>query len=204
MYRKTPEVELKTKDTVLIALFTALIIALGLVPPIPMPLVPVPLTLQTFGVMLAGLILGPTRAGLVLLLYVMIALLGLPVLPGGRAGLAVLAGPTAGFLLGMIPGAVLTGWLALVLNRNDNPKAGSHSRGVLTSTPSWQIARYAFAAMVGGIVLVYAIGIPWLALVTKMGLTKACWAMVVFLPGDVLKALVAAVVAQRIRRLNMV
>ena len=204
MYRKTPEVELKTKDTVLIALFTALIIALGLVPPIPMPLVPVPLTLQTFGVMLAGLILGPTRAGLVLLLYVMIALLGLPVLPGGRAGLAVLAGPTAGFLLGMIPGAVLTGWLALVLNRNDNLKAGSHSRGALTSTPSWQIARYAFAAMVGGIVLVYAIGIPWLALVTKVGLTKACWAMVVFLPGDVLKALVAAVVAQRIRRLNMV
>lgn len=195
---------MKTKDIVLIALFTALIIALGLVPPIPMPLVPVPLTLQTFGVMLAGLILGPTRAGLVLLLYVTIALLGLPVLPGGRAGLAVLAGPTAGFLLGMIPGAVVTGWLALVLNRNDNPKTGLHSHGTFKSTPSWQIARYAFAAMVGGIVLVYALGIPWLALVTKMGLTKACWAMVVFLPGDVLKALVAAVVAQRIRRLNMV
>lgn len=203
---------MKTKDIVLIASFTALIIALGLVPPIPMPLVPVPMTLQTFGVMLTGLILGPTRAGLVLLLYVMIALLGLPVLPGGRAGLALLAGPTAGFLLGMIPGAVVTGWLALVLNRNDNPKAGSdskakagsHSRGTLKSTPSWQIARYAFAAMVGGIVLVYALGIPWLALVTQMGLTNACWAMVVFLPGDVLKALIAAVVAQRIRRLNMV
>jgi len=76
----------KTKDIVLIALFTALIIALGLVPPIPMPLVPVPLTLQTFGVMLAGLILGPARAGLVLLLYVTIAMLGLPVLPGGGLG----------------------------------------------------------------------------------------------------------------------
>ena len=195
---------MKTKDIVLIALFTALIIALGLVPPIPMPLVPVPLTLQTFGVMLAGLILGPTRAGLVLLLYVMIALLGLPVLPGGRAGLAVLAGPTAGFLLGMIPGAVVTGWLALVLDRNSKLKADSRSHEALQSSPKWEIVRYALAAMVGGIVLVYAIGIPWLALVTKMGLTKACWAMVVFLPGDVLKALVAAVVAQRIRRLNMV
>jgi len=195
---------LKTKDVVLIALFTALIIALGLVPPIPMPLVPVPLTLQTFGVMLAGLILGPTRAGLVLLLYVMIALLGLPVLPGGRAGLAVLAGPTAGFLLGMIPGAVVTGWLALMLDHNDKSKADSSSHDTLKPTPWWQIARYSLAAMAGGIVLVYAIGIPWLALVTKMGLTKACWAMVVFLPGDLLKALVAAVVAQRIRRLNMV
>jgi biotin transport system substrate-specific component len=194
----------KTKDIVLIALFTALIIALGLVPPIPMPLVPVPVTLQTFGVMLAGLILGPKRAGLVLLLYVMIALLGLPVLPGGRAGLAVLAGPTAGFLLGMIPGAIVIGWLALVLDRTDKSKASSSSHEALQSNPKWEIMRYALAAMVGGIVLVYAIGIPWLALVTKMGLAKACWAMVVFIPGDVLKALVAAVVAQRIRRLNMV
>lgn len=195
---------MKTKDIVLVALFTALIIALSLVPPIPMPLVPVPLTLQTFGVMLAGLILGPTRAGLVLLLYVMIALLGLPVLPGGRAGLAVLAGPTAGFLLGMIPGAVLTGWLALVLNRDSKLETDLSSHEALQSNPKWQILRYALAAMAGGIVLVYAIGIPWLALVTKMGLTKACWAMIVFLPGDLLKALVAAVVAQRIRRLNLV
>jgi biotin transport system substrate-specific component len=195
---------LKTKDIVLVALFTALIIALSLVPPIPMPLIPVPLTLQTFGVMLAGLILGPTRAGLVLLLYVMVALLGLPVLPGGRAGLAVLAGPTAGFLLGMIPGAVVTGWLALVLNRDGKLKTGSSLHEAFQSNPKWQIVRYALAAMLGGIVLVYAIGIPWLALVTKMGLTKACWAMMVFLPGDLLKALVAAVVAQRIRRLNLV
>ena len=195
---------MKTKDIVLIALFTALIIALGLVPPIPMPLVPVPVTLQTFGVMLAGLILGPKRAGLVLLLYVMIALLGLTVLPGGRAGLAVLAGPTAGFLLGMIPGAVVIGWLTLVLDRDSKLKAHSSSHQALQSNPKWQIVRYALAAMLGGIVLVYAIGIPWLALVTKMGLTKACWAMVVFLPGDLLKALVAAVIAQRIRRLNLV
>jgi biotin transport system substrate-specific component len=194
----------KTKDIVLIALFTALIIALGLVPPIPMPLVPVPVMLQTFGVMLAGLILGPKRAGLVLLLYVMIALLGLPVLPGGRAGLAVLAGPTAGFLLGMIPGAVVIGWLALVLDRDSKLTTHLSSHEALQSNPKWQIMRFALAAMLGGIVLVYAIGIPWLALVTKMGLTKACWAMVVFLPGDLLKALVAAFVAQRIRRLNMV
>ena len=197
---------MKTKDIVLIALFTALIIALGLVPPIPMPLAPVPLTLQTFGVMLAGLLLGPARAGLVLLLYVMIALVGLPVLPGGRAGLAVLAGPTAGFLLGMIPGAVLTGWLAHLLSRADPSRAVSNPQYAtkINQTPIWQILRYALAALMGGIVLVYAVGIPWLALVTKMDLTKACWAMVVFIPGDLLKVLVAAVVAQRIRRLNMV
>jgi biotin transport system substrate-specific component len=104
----------------------------------------------------------------------------------------------------MIPGAVAIGWLALVLDRGSKLKASSSSHQALQANPKWQIVRYALAAMAGGIVLVYAIGIPWLALVTKMGLTKACWAMVVFLPGDVLKALVAAVVAQRIRRLNLV
>lgn len=196
---------MKTKDIVLIALFTALIIALGLVPPIPMPLVPVPITLQTFGVMLAGLILGPKRAGFVLLLYVMLAVLGLPVLPGGRAGLAVLAGPTAGFLLGMIPGAVVTGWLATWFSRAEpsGENSSSHHPTKTNQAPVWEIARYALAAVVGGLVLVYAIGIPWLMFVTKMDFTKACWAMVVFVPGDLLKALLAAVVAQRIRRLNM-
>jgi biotin transport system substrate-specific component len=195
---------LKTKDIVLIALFTALIVALSLVPPIPMPLVAVPLTLQTFGVMLAGLILGPTRAGLVLLLYVTIALLGLPVLPGGRAGLVVLLGPTAGFLLGMIPGAVVTGWLATLCANSDKPHAASSARGALEGAQRWQVARYTLAAILGGIVVVYAVGIPWLAVVAKMDFIKACWAMLVFLPGDMLKAIVAAVVAQRIRRLNMV
>ena len=194
---------MKTRDIVLIALFTALIVVLSLLPPIPLPLIPVPLTLQTFGVMLAGLILGPARAGLALLLYVLIALLGLPVLPGGRAGLAVLAGPTAGFLLGMIPGAFVTGWLAVLSSTNEKSKAVSSPYDAIGSTPAWQIARCILAAVVGGIVLVYAIGIPWLVFVTKMDFTKACWAMVVFVPGDMLKAIVAAVVAHRIRRLNM-
>ncbi len=178
---------MKTKDIALIALFSALIVALGLVPPIPMPLVPVPITLQTFGVMLAGLLLGPMRASLVLLLYVGLALLGLPVLPGGRAGLAVLAGPTAGFLLGMIPGAALTGWLARKSTKN--PQVNRF----------YDTSRCALAAFCGGIVVVYGIGVPWLAFVTDMGLTKACWAVLVFLPGDLVKALVAAGVAQRIR-----
>ncbi len=187
---------LKTKDIVLVALFTALLIVLGLIPPIPLPGVPVPVTLQTFGVMLAGLILGPVRGGLVLLLYVVLALLGLPVLPGGRAGLAVLAGPTAGFLLGMIPGAILTGWLA------GRPVAQGHlaqGAGVW-----WQILRCWAASMLGGVVLVYAFGIYWMAHVAGMDLPKAVWVMLVFVPGDTFKAVVAAVVAQRIRRLNLV
>ena len=190
---------LKTKDLVLIALFTAMIVVLGLIPPVPVPWVPVPVTLQTFGVMLAGLILGPWRGGLVVLTYVLIALLGLPVLPGGRAGLAVLAGPTGGFLLGMIPGAVVTGWLAGRITATGSV-AGSGS--LAAATP--QILRCWIASVVGGMLVVYAAGIPWLAAVTGMGLEKATWAIAVFLPGDLLKALVASIVAQRVRRLALI
>jgi biotin transport system substrate-specific component len=159
----------------------------------------VPVTLQTFGVMLAGLILGPWRGGLVVLTYVLIAMIGIPVLPGGRAGLAVLAGPTGGFLLGMIPGAVVTGLLAV------RPKANSSvsgQQGWTAAAP--QIFRCWSASVVGGMLVVYAVGIPWLAIVTGMGFTKAAWAIAVFIPGDLLKALIAGIVAQRVRRLALV
>ncbi len=190
---------MKTKDIVLISLFTALIVALSLIPPIPVPVVPVPLTLQTLGVMLTGLMLGPKRGAMVVLLYVLLGLLGVPVLPGGRAGLAVLVGPTAGFLLGMIPGVVLTGWLAGTpgVAKNAGKASGDPSVG-------WQIARFSLASVAGGILVVYAVGLPWMALVTGMDMDKAAWAIFVFVPGDLVKALLAAVVAQRLRRFLVV
>lgn len=190
---------LNTKYLVLVALFTAMIIVLGLIPPVPVPWVPVPVTLQTFGVMLAGLILGPWRGGLVVLTYVLIAMIGIPVLPGGRAGLAVLAGPTGGFLLGMIPGAVVTGLLAgrFQTNISVNGQQG-------WSAMAFQVFRCWLASVAGGMLVVYAAGVPWLATVTGMGLSKATWAIVVFIPGDLLKGLIASIVAQRVRRLGLV
>ena len=187
---------MKTKDIVLVSLFCALTIVLGLIPPIPMPGVPVPITLQTFGVMLAALVLGPKRSGLVLLLYVGMALIGLPVLPGGRAGIAVLAGPTGGFLLGMIPGAILVGWLSAV----------GRQRSIQTSAmrlARWPVFCDWLACVGGGIMLVYACGIPWMSAVTGMGLVKSFWVMLAFVPGDMLKALIAALVATRVRNLNL-
>src|SRR5690606_2023052 len=84
---------------------------LSLMPPIPLGVIPVPVTLQTLGVMLAGAMLGPWRGMLACLLYMVLWILGLPVLPGGRAGLGVLAGPTGGFLVGMVVGAFVIGWM---------------------------------------------------------------------------------------------
>jgi len=178
---------MKTQDTVLIALFAALIVVLSLMPPIPLPAIPVPVTLQTLGTMLAGAMLGPVRGGLACLLYLLLAAIGLPVLPGGRGGLGVFFGPTGGFLVGMAAGAFVTGWLARRL------AARARSGAVA-------VAAYTAACVVGGIAVVYAVGVPWLATVTQMGLGKAALAVAAFVPGDLVKAVVAACVAWRVER----
>ncbi|HEX8434993.1 biotin transporter BioY, partial [Archangium sp.] len=88
---------MKTRDLVHVALFAALVAALGLMPPLMLPFIPVPITAQTLGVMLAGSTLGARKAGLSLLLFQVLVLAGLPLLAGGHGGLAVLPGPTGGF-----------------------------------------------------------------------------------------------------------
>ena len=178
---------MKTQDTVLIALFAALIVVLSLVPPIPLPAIPVPVTLQSLGVMLTGAMLGPLRGGLACLLYLLLAAIGLPVLPGGRGGLGVFFGPTRGFLLGMALGAFVTGWLARRLVRTS-------SQGAMS------VVGYAVACIAGGIGAVYLIGVPWLASVTQMELSKAILAVLVFIPGDLVKVAVASWVAWRVER----
>jgi len=178
---------MSSRSTVSIALFAALIVVLSMVPPVPIPVVPVPITLQALGVMLAGCMLGARNGALAVLLYLLLVAIGLPVLPGGRGGLGVFAGPTGGFLLGMFFGAAVCGLLATLLTRR--------ARG-----PVGAMGAYLVAALAGGLGVVYLAGIPWLAAVTGMGLQKAALAMAIFVPGDVIKAVVAAVVAYRVQR----
>ena len=102
---------LTTRDMVHIALFAAIMAALGLLPPIPVGFIPVPITAQSMGVMLAGSILGAKRGALAILLFLALVAVGLPLLSGGRGGLGVFFGPTAGFLLSWPVGAFVTGWL---------------------------------------------------------------------------------------------
>ncbi|QVQ24307.1 biotin transporter BioY [Achromobacter deleyi] len=178
---------MKSNNTVLVALFAALIVVLSLMPPIPLPGIPVPITLQTLGAMLAGAMLGPLRGALACVLYLTLAAVGLPVLPGGRGGLGAFFGPTGGFLIGMVAGAFVTGWLA--------------RRLAARASGTWMgLAGYVAACVIGGIAVVYAFGVPWLAAVAKMDLAKAAMAVAVFLPGDLVKAVVAAWVASRVER----
>jgi biotin transport system substrate-specific component len=168
------------RDTVLIALFAALTSALGLLPPIPVPLIPVPVTAQTFGVMLAGCLIGSRRAGLAMLLLLALLAMGLPLLSGGRGGLAVFVGPSAGFLIGWPVGA----WLI----------------GFISTRYSPSTAALFAANCIGGIGAVYALGIPVMAIALDVPFITAALGSAMFLPGDIVKAAAAAAVAARVRR----
>jgi biotin transport system substrate-specific component len=176
---------MSTRDLVLTALFTAIIIFLGLIPPITLGFVPVPITAQSMGVMLAGCIIGAKRGALAYLLLILMVAVGLPVLSGGRGGLAILAGPTAGYIAGWVIGTFVTGLVAERLVRE-------------TQGGALQIAGFALASIVGGIGVVYLLGTVWLAYSTGMEFGKALLANAVFLPGDLIKAGIAALAARAV------
>lgn len=165
-------------DLALIASFAGLIAVLGIVPPIVVGL-PVPITLQTMGIMLAGLILGPRRGALAVLVFLGLVAVWLPLLSGGRGGLGVFAGPSAGYLAGFVLGAYVTGWIR---------------ERLYGKVP--QVAAFFTAAVVGGIGAVYLLGVP--VLVWRTGANPL--ASLVFLPGDLIKAALATAVAVGVRR----
>lgn len=86
----------------------AALIAVGAL--IQLPIGPVPVTLQTFFIVLAGYILGPVSGAAAMLLYILAGAIGLPIFAGGKAGFAVLFGPTGGYLLGFVGTAYLAGF----------------------------------------------------------------------------------------------
>ncbi len=170
------------RDLALVAVFAAFIAAMALAPPIAIPGNPVPITLQLLGVMLAGAVLGWKRGAAAVALMLLVGMLGLPVLPGGRPVLAALQGPTAGYLIGWIAGAAVIG--ALVQAR-------------LPRLPIWWSV---MSCLVGGVLVVYAFGVPVTAARANLSLGQAMVSSFAFLPGDLLKALVASVVAGAVHR----
>lgn len=152
-----------------IALMAALTAVGGMIA-IPVgPFSPVPITLQTMFVLLAGLILGPRGGAMAMVLYMVAGILGLPVFTGGKAGLAVFLGPTGGFLLGFVPAAVFCGF--------------AKKERLLPFTVIF--AYCAFATMI-----TLTLGTLQLAAVLQVSLSKAVAVGVVpFLPGAIVKCL---------------
>ncbi len=163
------------RDALLVVGFSALIAVSAR---ISIPMWPVPITGQTFAVLLAAAVLGRTRGVAALLAYMGEGMLGLPVFAGGAnawtvsaSGATYLFGSTAGYLAGFVAAAFVTGWLAEL----------GWDRSV------WRAA----LAMVVGNLVIYAFGVSWLA--ALIGLERAVnFGLVPFLLGDIIKVVLAA------------
>lgn len=161
------------RDVTLIVLGALFVAALAQVK-IALPFTPVPLTGQTFAVLLVGATLGSKRGAASLALYIAIGALGLPVFAGGKAGLAYLSGATLGYLIGFVMAAYVIGLLA--------------ERGLERSV------RTSIVPFLVGTILIYACGIAWLTIVLGSFGKAVAAGLLPFLVGDALK-LIAATLA---------
>ncbi|MEO9738401.1 MAG: biotin transporter BioY [Hyphomicrobiales bacterium] len=173
---------MNTKDIVYIALFAAVYAALGLFPPILIPIIGVPITAQSMGPMIAGSILGARRGALASLLFLVLVAIGLPLLSGGRGGFGVFLGPSGGFLVAYPFAALAIG--------------AAFERLWHRINFGWAFAINA----IGGIGIVYLIGIPWLSFVGNLPFTTALLGSAAFIPGDLIKAIIAAFVAVTVKK----
>lgn len=171
-----------SRDLALVAVFVGVIAALGLVPALYPFGVSVPITAQTLGVILAGAVLGARRGALTSMVFLLLVAIGLPLLSGGRGGLAVFGGPSVGFLLGFPVAAYVVGWVT--------EKGGA----------PYKLPLGILANLIGGIGVLYLMGVPGIALVARIDFSDALASTWIFLPGDVLKCVVAALVASGVHR----
>ncbi len=164
--------------TTLGAALFALLTALGAQVAVPLGFTPVPMTLQTLFVLLAGALLGPVAGASSQFLYLGLGLAGAPLFAGGGAGLPWLLGPTGGYLMAFPMAAALAGGIA--------GKQGG-------------IVRIS-AGMAAGTTIIFLMGAGWLSVVTDLA-SGALFAAAVqpFLVGAVVKAAIGAVVVRRVR-----
>ncbi len=154
-----------------IAICGSIVIALASRIAFYLPLSPVPVTGQTFAVLLVGAILGRKRAVMAVAAYLTEGAMGLPVFAGGAAGIGILGGLTGGYLIGFLAAGFITGYLA----------ESGWDRRFLTTV----------LAMIFGNLAIYIFGVSWLA--AFIGIDKALYAgLLVFLPGDILKIIAAS------------
>lgn len=160
--------------------FAAFIAVLGIFPGLYVAGAAVPVVLQNTGPLLAGSILGARRAGASVLLFLVLVLLGLPLLSGGRGGLAGFAGPGGGFLLGWLVSAVVVGLVVAAFRRRPN-------------VPILLLANLA------GVLGDYVIGIPYWGVMTG-DLPSAAAQSLWFVPGDAVKLVLVSLIAAAVHR----
>jgi len=167
--------KMKTAQLVLCAFFAALSAVLS---QIMIPIGPVPIALTHVSIFMAVGLLGTKYGALSQIVFVLMGAVGIPVFAGFMGGMGYIAGPTGGFIVGYLGCALTTG---LIIDR-----LGTSVKALIP-------------AMYAGWAVTYALGIPWFMYVTNMHLIAALIYMVPFLPGDLLKTILSAVLVNRLR-----
>ena len=167
-----------TRNIVYCALFAALIVVFAQVQ-IPLPGL-VPISLATFAVMMAGLLLGWKYGLLAVAVYVLLGAVGVPVFAGCKGGLGALTGPTGGYIIGYLPYAALAGLQNKKLQDSFWGRCGLLALGTLAC---------------------YALGTAWFMHATGRTLAESMGLCVLpFLPGDAVKIALASFLAPRLRK----
>ena len=170
---------MKVKDMTITAVMAALICIAG---PLTIPMGPIPLSLATFAVYLAGAVTGKKYGTTAVGLYLLIGIIGVPVFSGFSGGFQKLAGVTGGYLIGYLPCAFLSG-----IGAERAEKKGRR----------WLL----LVMMTAGTAVLYAIGTAWFMIQTGNALGAALSLCVIpFLPGDAVKILAASILSPMIRK----
>lgn len=176
---------MKTRQLTQMALMLALLIICS---QLTIPLGPVPITLQTFAILMIGLVLPPKYAGLTTLIYLVVGLFGLPVFSGGTGGFGSFISPSFGFVIGFIPASFIISYLKQRLKPETNSKL--------------------MGTTLIGTVILYIIGLSYMYIIFRnvldieTGFTHVLQlGLIPFIPGDIFKALLAIFVYKRLKRI---
>lgn len=165
---------------IIAALFTALTAVGGI---LSIPLGPVPITLQTFFVILSGIILGSKLGALSQITYVVLGLIGLPIFSGAYGGLGAIVRPSFGFLIGYIIAAYVIGKLT------EKDKS---------------LSKIIYSVILGSFII-YIIGVPYFYFIFTTYIGKSInfyealkYACIPFIPGDIIKAVIAIILSKQL------
>ena len=178
---------MRVQPLIYVSLFATIMGVLGIVPPIFLGFTPVPITLQSFGVMLSGSLLGtrfsPKYAALSQIVFLLVVAAGLPLLSGGRGGVGVFVSPSGGYLIGYVIGAYVIGHLFYRMK-------------------SLSFLKVLVAYLFGGMIVIYLFGIPFQAFMMDIAIDHAMVLSIAYLPGDLLKVIVASLLTTKLLKMT--
>ncbi|MEA1975858.1 MAG: biotin transporter BioY [Bacillota bacterium] len=167
----------KISRMIKIALLAALVSTFSY---ITIPIPPIPFTAQTLGVMLVGLLLSPIDAIISISIFILLGTIGIPVFSGGSSGIGILFGPTGGYIFGFLLCAAFISYF-----KGDGKN----------------LKRNLIVTLIGGIGIVYLVGVPWLAHSLNMNIAKAIQVGAIpFLIGDIIKIILASIIGVKVNK----